>query len=173
MKLIKRSVPLWALILALVACGSVVAAALIFETGILTHTVSLKAVGEIEIWYASEFGTTSPTEWLLLPSAGALVNWGEFEIGGVEALYYKIKNVGNVEAYVLWKKTNFGEEEGKWDLKVFISSAEIPEGQTYLTPIPPGGEITGNRIRLEEIAAEPNVEHSFGVLWEAHDAPVP
>ena len=154
---------------------SIAVATIMFTTPIATQKMKLYADYSLNLYYAEEMGAapSGTTVWILVPSEGADMDWGEFYEGENKKWYLKVKNVGNVEANVCWQKSGWDDEEGKWTLKVSKYSGgmtyEISEGVTLLVAV---GAEQHFMLDITEVAAEPGVVYSFGVLFENHDAPV-
>jgi hypothetical protein len=170
LKLLKRSVPLWAVLLICAFSVSLVIAAIMFTTPTATQKMKLAASYNLELYYASDKDTQTPTSWVLVPSGGVDMDWGSFGEGETHFWEFKIKNVGNVAGNVCWRKTGWDTEAGAWTLTVDLGPTQTLEGVTK--PLAIGAEMI-LRLDLKEASAEAGVLYSFGVFVENHDAPLP
>jgi len=172
LKMFKRTIPLWAFILAVLASASVVIGAIMFTTPTVTNTMSLGATYNLELYYAKEIGTKTPTTWILVPSEGSGLDWGIFNNDESKFWYLKIKNKGNIVANVCWRKQGWDTEAGKW---IFLcdlgeTGAWTNEGTTKALAV--GAEMVV-KLAITEDTAEPGIVYSFGVFFENNDTPIP
>lgn len=95
MKALKRSVPLWALIVA-VSCVGIVAFAVVQFTYQISNTMTVRADYSIEVW--NEGKTALVT----------LIEWGEFaSLNEAKDTILWIKNIGNKQLKYSWNVTSF------------------------------------------------------------------
>ena len=131
MKILKKSVPLWVTILAILAVISVAIAAIHF-TYQITNQMSIAAFYTLEVWNEdkTELVTT--------------VDWEAFILGtSVEKVVW-IKNVGNVDVWPTWNVTDFPSTE-------FSISGYRWGGSDWIEILPD----------TKDIFLEPGMEHNF------------
>lgn len=166
-KLLKRSVPLWALLLSCAILVSAVIAAVMFTTPVVTQSMKLAASYNLELYMASEKNTLNPTSWILV-SAPTTMDWGMFSESEEQFWCLKVKNVGNVAGNVAWHKSGWTEENGLWTLTVDMAGTQTAEGVTK--PLALGAEVA-IKLSLKENTATAGTVYSFGVYIENSDIP--
>ncbi len=93
-KVLKRSIPLWTLIVA-VTCVSIVVFAVVQYTHQITNTMTVRAEYSIEVW--NEGKTALVTS----------IDWGEFaNLNEAKDTILWIKNVGNKDIRYSWNATS-------------------------------------------------------------------
>ena len=94
-KVLKRSVPLWALIVAMTCVGVVVFSVVQF-TYQITNTMTVRAEYSIEVWNEGKTALV------------ASIEWGEFaNLNEAKGTILWIKNVGNKDIRYSWNATSF------------------------------------------------------------------
>lgn len=166
MKLIKRSVPLWALILALVASGSIALAAIV-----VTREVSLTMV--IQARYDMKVFDTDHTTELTPIDLGTFYRGDEKRFPSGTDNYF-IDNIGEADIWVSWKK------QGTWPSGVTVTMyldygagfETIAEGSIISQPLYAPGKPNSFEwyFEIEATSTAEFGSYSPTLTWNAHDS---
>ena len=169
MKILKRSVPLWVLAVAVLAVVSVVIAAVIISRDISTH-INIVGVKDMKFYYQGqeftsiEFGDLNKGETKFYPPPES----GE---------YYVLKNTGDYPYYVAWTVTDWPDgvtikiyvNKGDWQSPP-ENNYELAQGEIYSQVINPGEQLYWS-IEIT-VGSDAQVgEYTPTLTWTGYDSP--
>lgn len=166
-KILKRSVPLWVLAVAVLAVVSVAIAAVIISRDISTHmnVVGVKDMKFYDYWGNEftfiEFGDVTKGETKYYP----------------EDPYYMIKNTGDYPYYVSWTVTGWPPgvtikiyvNKGTWNSPP-EDNYELAQGEIYSEVINPGEYLYWS-IKIEVGSDAEIGEYTPTITWTGYDSP--
>jgi len=178
MRLIKRSVPAWAMIITLIACASLAIGAVMY-TRMVSNVATIKAAWGITLWRMSPDYLT-PVE--VINS----IAWGELNPGELLSTNYlfgtclKLKNDGNVQVYVAWALDGTLPSGVTLTAQYCASGSDfspLPQNNFGIISIPPGefsGSPLANPGRVEWILSTspetPPGSFSFNIILKGADS---
>jgi len=160
-KILKRSVPLWVLAVAVLAVVSVAIAAVIISRDISTH-MNIVGVKDMKFYYQGQEFTSI--------EFGDL-NKGETKYYPALDEYYTLKNTGDYPYYVAWTVTD-------WPDGVTITiyagkdgpGSELEQGEIYSQVINPGEQLCWT-IKIT-VGSDAQVgEYTPTLTWTGYDSP--